>query len=256
MRTGSCPQAERFKCAPSAPPHPCRVVRVGAKAKANPRPLVGVRVALTCWIVPGGAGPSLRPVWTDHPLPRLASSPRGSAARGLAFALPAPVRFLCGGYPVNLSSGQAKAWTYKQVAPEWSVWGIIGVLGLVLASNACPLHHPGVISPAREITDSRIMHLAGALFLWSAPRWPFSGAGGPLPPSARLHLAKPRGRGLNPSTASLGAYPAPAGPMHAARPGRMLIAPIYPDPFRSGRVYGAHTAEGGGRPLGLSICNK
>lgn len=203
---------------------------------------------MTCWIVPGGAGPSLRPVWTDHPLPRLASSPRGSAARGLAFALPAPVRFLCGGYPVNLSSGQAKAWTYKQVAPEWSVWGIIGVLGLVLASNACPLHHPGVISLAGEITDSRIMHLAGALFLWSAPRWPFSGAGGPLPPSARLHLAKPRGRGLNPSTASLGAYPAPAVPMHAARPERMLTARSIRTPSAADGFAGRTPPKAGGGP--------
>ena len=42
-----------------APPHPCRVVRVGVKAKAIPRPLVGVLGALACSILPGGAGPSI-----------------------------------------------------------------------------------------------------------------------------------------------------------------------------------------------------
>ena len=72
--------------------------------------------------------------------------------------------------------------------------GVVGdnrVLGLVLASNACPLHHPGVISRAREITDSRIMHLAGALFLPHPPLAAFAGCWGAILPSAPLHLAKP-----------------------------------------------------------------
>jgi len=145
--TTACPQEAPHRrkhwIAPS-----CRMVRGRGRGKAHPRPLVGVRL-----LCPRSAGRSRGVVGaarTDHPLSGLTSSPRVSAARGLVPALPAPVRFLCRGYPVNLSSGHGKPWTCKQVAPGWlHRSGDLGdnrVLGLVLASNARFPRHSGITS--------------------------------------------------------------------------------------------------------------